>query len=39
MWTKKGKYGLKAMLHLAKRPKGKSALVAEISQGMAEALR
>jgi Rrf2 family protein len=31
MWTKKGKYGLKAMLYLAGLPYGKSALIANIS--------
>jgi Rrf2 family protein len=30
MWTKKGKYGLKALLHLAALPAGRSALSAEI---------
>jgi Rrf2 family protein len=31
MWTKKGKYGLKALLHLAALPPGTSALSAEIA--------
>ena len=31
MWTKKGKYGLKALLHLAALPPGHSALSAGIS--------
>ena len=31
MWTKKGKYGLKAMLHLAAMPQGQSALSAQIA--------
>jgi Rrf2 family protein len=31
MWTKKGKYGLKALLHLAALPRGSSALSAEIA--------
>ena len=36
MWTKKGKYGLKALLHLAALPPGRSALSSEIA--MAHAL-
>jgi len=31
MWTKKGKYGLKALLHLAALPPGRTALSAEIA--------
>jgi Rrf2 family protein len=31
MWTKKGKYGLKALLHLAALPPGRSALAAQIA--------
>ena len=31
MWTKKGKYGLKALLHLAALPAGTSALSSEIA--------
>jgi Rrf2 family protein len=31
MWTKKGKYGLKALLHLAALPPGTSALSSEIA--------
>jgi len=31
MWTKKGKYGLKALLHLAALPPGISALSSEIA--------
>jgi Rrf2 family protein len=31
MWTKKGKYGLKALLHLAALPPGRIALSAEIA--------
>jgi Rrf2 family protein len=31
MWTKKGKYGLKALLHLAAMPPGRTALSAEIA--------
>ena len=31
MWTKKGKYGLKAMSHLAGMPPGQPALVADIA--------
>jgi Rrf2 family protein len=31
MWTKKGKYGLKAMLHLGGLPRGQSALSTEIA--------
>ncbi|QCI66291.1 RrF2 family transcriptional regulator [Phreatobacter stygius] len=31
MLTKKGKYGLKAMIHLANRPSGETALVADIA--------
>lgn len=33
MWTKKGKYGLKALLHLAALPPGESALSTEIAAG------
>lgn len=32
MLTKKGKYGLKAIVHLAKLPRGQSALVADIAE-------
>jgi DNA-binding IscR family transcriptional regulator len=31
MLTNKGKYGLKAMVHLASQPPGRRALVAEIA--------
>jgi Rrf2 family protein len=31
MWTKKGKYGLKALLHLAALPPGRTALSTEIA--------
>src|SRR5829696_9260032 len=31
MWTKKGKYGLKALLHLAALPPGRTAMSAEIA--------
>lgn len=31
MWTKKGKYGLKALLHLAALPPGASALSVEVA--------
>lgn len=31
MWTKKGKYGLKALLHLAALPPGRTALSSEIA--------
>jgi len=32
MLTKKGKYGLKAMMHLASRPPGEPSLVSEIAE-------
>ncbi len=32
MWTKKGKYGLKALVYLAGIPKGTSALAADIAR-------
>lgn len=35
MWTKKGKYGLKALLHLSALPSGKTSQSAEIAQAHA----
>jgi Rrf2 family protein len=32
MWTKKGKYGLKAILHLAGLPAGETTLIADIAE-------